>query len=101
MSTSFGSRGQVDLIDMRTVPDIGFKWILNYQDHFTKWVVLKPLKQKCAEEVASNLITIKNQQIHLVHRTYSSDNGKEFDNRLVLETLNALWPSTKIMEWKT
>ena len=93
LSTSFGSRGQVDLIDMLTVPDIGFKWILNYQDHFTKWVVLKPLKQKCAEEVASNLVTI----FYLLGapNILQSDNGKEFDNRLLLETLNALWPSTK------
>ena len=98
LSTSFGSRGQVDLIDMHTVPDIGFKWILNYQDHFTKWVVLKPLKQKCAEEVASNLVTIFYSLG--APNILQSDNGKEFDNRLLLETLNALWPSTKIIHGK-
>ena len=98
LSTSFGSREQVDLIDMRTVPDIGFKWILNYQDHFTKWVVLKPLKQKCAEEVASNLVTIFYSLG--ARNILQSDNGKEFDNRLLLETLNALWPSTKIIHGK-
>ena len=29
-----------------------------------------------------------------------SDNGKEFYDRLLLETLNALWPSTKIIHGK-
>ena len=42
LSSTFGSRGQVDLIDMRTIPDDHYKWMLNDQDHFTKWVVLKP-----------------------------------------------------------
>ena len=83
---------------MLTVPDIGFKWILNYQDHFIKWVVLKPLKQKCAEEVASNLVTIFYSLG--APNILQSDNGKEFDNRLLLETLNALWPSTKIIHGK-
>ena len=92
LSTSFGSSGQVDLIDMRTVPNIGFKWILNYQDHYTKWVKLKPCK---TEEVASNLVTIFYSLG--APNMFQSDNGKEFDNRILLETLNSLWPSPKII----
>ena len=98
MSSSFASRGQVDLIDMRTVPDGEFKWILNYQDHFTKWVVLKGLKEKNAKEVAINLVTIFYTLGAL--NILQSDNGKEFDNKLLLESLNALWPSTKIIHGK-
>ena len=43
LSDNFGYRGQVDLIDMRTNSGGEYNWILNYQDHFTKWVVLRPL----------------------------------------------------------
>ena len=98
LSSSFASRGQVDLIDMRTVPDGEFKWILNYQDHFTKWVVLKGLKEKNAKEVAINLVTIF--YTLGAPNILQSDNGKEFDNKLLLESLNALWPSTKIIHGK-
>ena len=98
LSFTFGARGQVDLIDMRTIPDDNYKWILNYQDHFTKWVVLKPLSKKCAEEVASTLVatfyTLGAPNI------LQSDNGKEFDNTLLFETLHILWPSTKIIHGK-
>ena len=48
LSDNFGSRDQVDLIDMRTTPDGAYKMFLNYQDHFTKWIVLVySLKRKC------------------------------------------------------
>ena len=90
LSTTFGSRGQVDLIDMRTIPDHDYKWILNYQDHFTKWVVLKALYKKCAKEVANILVTIF--YTLGAPNILQSDNGKEFDNALLLETLNTLWP---------
>ena len=43
------SRCQVDLIDMQSQPDGPYKHILNYQDHLTKMVVLRPLKSKTAD----------------------------------------------------
>ena len=46
------SRGQVDLIDMQSQPDGEFKFILNYQDHFCKFCVLRPLKHKTVSSVA-------------------------------------------------
>ena len=58
LSNEFGARGQVDLIYMRTNPDGEYNWILNYQDHFTKWLVLRPLKKRCAEEVSNVLTSI-------------------------------------------
>ena len=58
LSNEFGARGQVDLIDMRTNPDGEYNCILNYQDHFTKCIVLRPLKRKCAVEVANNLTSV-------------------------------------------
>ena len=98
LSSSFASRGQVDLIDMRTVPDGEFKWILNYQDHFTKWVVLKGLKEKNAREVVINLVTIF--YTLGAPNILQSANGKELDDKLLLEPLNALWPSTKRIHGK-
>ena len=98
LSSTFGSRGQVDLIDMRTIPDDHYKWILNYQDHITKWVVLKPLGKKCAEELESTLVAIF--YTLGAPNILQSDSGKEFDNALLFETLNMLWPSTKIIHGK-
>ena len=98
LSTTFGSRGQVDLIDMGSIPDNDYRWILNYQDHFTKWVVLKPLFRKCAIEVANILVTIF--YTLGAPNILQCDNGKEFDNKLLLQTLNKLWPSTKIIHGK-
>ena len=31
---------------------IPYRWLLVYQDHFTKFIRLRPLKNKCAVEVA-------------------------------------------------
>jgi hypothetical protein len=52
------TRGQVDLIDYQSVPDSGYKWVLHYQDHFTKFSILRPLKSKTAAEEAYNLLNI-------------------------------------------
>ena len=59
-STRFLSRCQVDLIDFRDMSEthnmadcgIPYKWLLVYQDHFTKYLILRPLKHKSAVEVA-------------------------------------------------
>lgn len=51
-SSELNSRCQIDLIDMQAQPDGDFKFICVYQDHVTKFVQLRPLKTKQAEEVA-------------------------------------------------
>ena len=33
-------------------PGIPYRWLLVYQDHFTKFIRLRPLKNKCPVEVA-------------------------------------------------
>ena len=43
---------------MESAPDGGYVQILNLQDHFTKFLVLRSLKSKRANEVAYNLIDI-------------------------------------------
>ena len=34
---------------------IRYRWLLVYQDHFTKFIRLRAIKNKCAEEVADVL----------------------------------------------
>jgi hypothetical protein len=58
LHTEFNSRCQIDLIDMQSQPDAQFRFILNYQDHLTKFVLLRPLQTKRAEEVASHVLDI-------------------------------------------
>ena len=52
LSKTLNSRCQVDLIDMQAQPDGEFRFILNYQDHLTKFCILRPLKTKQIENVA-------------------------------------------------
>ena len=54
-SSDFNSRGQVDLVDYQSCPDGDFKWAMHYQDHLTKFSILRPLKSKRAAEVAYQL----------------------------------------------
>ena len=90
ISDDFLCRGQVDLIDMQSSSDGPWNWIMNYQDHHTKFCVLRALTQKCAKEVAANLIEI--------FLTFSapgllqSDNGREFVNK-VIDEMKLLWPN--------
>ncbi len=46
LSKPFNDRGQVDLIDMQSINDGEYNWILHYQDHLTKFTYLRALKNK-------------------------------------------------------
>jgi hypothetical protein len=82
----------MDLIDMQTLSDGEYKWLLNYQDHFTKLCFLRPLKAKSAMEVAAALIDIFT---HIgVPHILQSDNGREFCNQVVT-AFKTLWPEQK------
>jgi hypothetical protein len=87
--------GQVDLINCEAYADGEFKYIMNYQDHFTKFVHLYPLKTKTAAEVAWHLLEI--------FLTFGApailqlDNGKEFVASVITE-LKQLWPDLKIVQ---
>ena len=52
------SRCQVDLIDMQSNPDRDIKFILVYQDHLTKFVLLRSLNSKRAYKVAYHFLDI-------------------------------------------
>ncbi|XP_022907046.2 KRAB-A domain-containing protein 2-like [Onthophagus taurus] len=68
-----------------------------YQDHLTKFVLLKALKTKRAEEVAYYLFDI--------YTTFGapvilhSDNGREFVNSVLTE-LHAMWNDIKVVHGK-
>ncbi|CAI6354197.1 unnamed protein product [Macrosiphum euphorbiae] len=97
ISSEFNSRCQVDLIDFQSNADKLFKFIMVYQDHLTKFVVIKPLKTKTAEEVAYNLIDIFT--LLGAPSILQSDNGREFSNQIVCNLKN-YWPNLKIVHGK-
>ncbi|XP_051163768.1 KRAB-A domain-containing protein 2-like [Leptopilina boulardi] len=93
-TNGFNMREQVDLIDFQSCCDGDFKWILNYQDHATKFLHLRPLKSKHAKNVADELskifFTWGAPQI------LQCDNGREFVASVVNE-LAVIWPHCKIV----
>jgi len=76
LTSDYGSRSQVDLIDMQSMAHNGFKWIMVYQDHLTKFCALRALSSKRATEVAYQLMDIF---LFLgAPHILQSDNGAEF-----------------------
>jgi len=83
LHNAFNSRALIDLIDMQSQCINNFRFIMNYQDHLTKFVVLKPLTSKRAEEIAHNLLDIYTTVGAPV--ILHSDNGREFVNSIITE----------------
>ena len=69
-------RGQVDLIDFQSCKDGEFTFLMNFQDHGTKFLHLRPLKSKHAANVAEELSKIF--FTFGAPRILQSDNGREF-----------------------
>ena len=93
-SSDFNSRGQVDLINYQSVPDNDYKLIFHYQDHFTKFSILRPLKTKTAAEAAYNLL-----DIFLLIGTpniLESDDERGFTANIITE-LKSMWPDLTIV----
>jgi transposase InsO family protein len=79
---------------MQSCPDGPYKFIMNYQDHFTKFCILRPLKTKTAAEVAYQLLdifTILGAPVIL-----QSDNGREFVAKVIQELVD-MWTGIKIV----
>jgi transposase InsO family protein len=91
------SQCQVDLIDMQSNPDCYMKFILVYQDHLTKFVLLRSLHSKRADEVAYHLLDIFTTfgAPNILH----SDNGREFFNQII-KSLCEMWNDIKIVHGK-
>ena len=81
LESAFNTRAQLDLIDMQSRPDRDYNFIFSYQDHFTKYIRLCPLKTKTAEEVADNLLDIfMDLDCPAILHT---DNGRELKNKVM------------------
>ncbi|XP_068233424.1 KRAB-A domain-containing protein 2-like [Palaemon carinicauda] len=97
LSKDYGSRSQVDLVDMQSCTKGKYKWIMVYQDHLTKYCILRPSTSKRAAEVAFQLndtfLMFGSPQI------LQSDNGSEF-TALIISELKLLWPDLLIVHGK-
>ncbi|CAF1011097.1 unnamed protein product [Brachionus calyciflorus] len=94
LSHNFNSRAQMGLKDMQTLLDGEFKWIMVYQDHFTKFILLRALKSKSSVEVTNALFDIFSTL--RIPAILQSDNGREFRNQIVL-ALKAMWPDFSLI----
>ncbi len=77
LTHSFGTRGQVDLIDFQSMPECNFCFLLNYIDHGVKFLFSIPLTCKRASCIAVALLeifTVVGPPVIL-----QSDNGNEFN----------------------
>ena len=97
LSEDLNSRAQVDLICYESEKDGNYAHIMCYQDHLTKFVSLRALKSKRAEEVAYHLIEIF--CVFGAPAILQSDNGREFVNAVVTECMS-MWPELKIVHGK-
>ena len=72
-----------------------YQFILNCQVCFSKFVVLRLLRSKTADEVVQCLVHIfcEHGHPHILH----TDNGAEFSNKTLLAILHMLWSSTSIV----
>lgn len=52
------SRSQTYLNDFQSQSEVDFEFIMEYQDHLTNFVVLRPLKSNTADEVCEIIINI-------------------------------------------
>ncbi|KAI6660088.1 KRAB-A domain-containing protein 2-like [Oopsacas minuta] len=82
-------RGQVDLVNMQTIQDGNFRFILHYMEYLTKFHVIRPLQRKTATEVANQLLLIFLD--FGAPNILQSDNGREFTEQVIQE-LSTLWP---------
>lgn len=90
-------RAQVDLVNWSSCLDPPFKYILCYQDNFSKFIQLRPLASKLNSEVRFHLFNIFCLQGP--PSILQSDNGPEFVAKLIKE-LVTYFPDVKIINGK-
>ena len=97
LSKYLNCRGQVHLVDMQSLPDGDYKFIMHYQDHLTKFSILKAFTSKRAAEVGFQLLDIF--LLFGAPHILQSDNGREFTANVIKE-LKDLWPEYCIVHGK-
>lgn len=95
--SNINSRCHVDIIDMQSQADGDYKFIMVYQHHLTKFIQLRALTTKRAEEVAFYIVDIFT--IFGAPCILLCDNDREFTNR-VIEEIYKLWNEIKIVTGK-
>jgi len=67
---------------------------MNYQDHLTKFTILRPLKSKTAEEVVYQLMDI----FYMFGAPFilQTSNDREFANKII-QNLADIWPRMKFV----
>ena len=75
----------------------GFKWIMVYQDHLTKYCILRSLTSKRASEVAYQLMDIF--LLFGAPHILQSDNGAEFTANVIVK-LKLLWSDLLLVHGK-
>jgi hypothetical protein len=98
VSKDFNSRGQVDLVDMQSMPDGNYRFIMNYQDHLTKFCIIENLSSKRAAEVAYTIL-LNTYLVFGAPHILQSDNGREITAEIIKE-LKVLWPDLAIVHGK-
>ena len=77
------------------MPDDAYNYVAHFMDHWSKFHILWPLMKKSAAEVSWGLTTRVFPYVGLP-KILQSDNGSEFMNDVVKETLLA-WPGEDII----
>eukprot|EP00731_Ephydatia_muelleri_P013704 Em0007g1014a len=95
VSSGFLTRCQIDLIDMRHMPDGSYHYIAHYMDHWSKFHILWPLMKKSAIDVAVGLVKRVFPYLGLP-KILQSDNGREFVNEIVKEVVRS-WPGEVVI----
>ena len=78
------SCGQVDLVDMQSMPGGHHRFIMNYQDHLKEFCFIEPLTSKRAAKVANNFLNSVFLVIGAPH-VLQSGNGCEFTAAILLK----------------
>ena len=100
-SSQFGERGQADLIDIQRllndykIADRRCRFILNYQDHFTKFCFLRGLKNKKPHSIIEGLKSIF--FIIGAPKIFQTDNGGEFVNDSLKRYMALAWPKVTMI----
>ena len=85
------------MLTFKPEPDGHYRFIVNYQNHVTKFTTLHTLKNKTAEEVAYLLMDIF--CMFGAPFILQSDNGREFSNKII-QNLADMWPGMKLVHGK-
>ena len=77
-TSEFAPSGQVNLIYLENTHEVNrpYNFLMVYQDHLTKFVVLRPLQRKSAYEVVNRLLDIFS--LFAFRHILQSENGSEF-----------------------